>query len=93
MSPEQVSDHVKEMAAKDPERLKRAVLLAAFQRAMYEAFVAHQLSDAEIVGFLTNSLVEMADARGMTEDELTNEIKNCRDIRRLVMSKAEGSVQ
>lgn len=93
MNPEQVTDHVKEMREKDPERFKRAILLAAFQRAMYEAFVAHSMSDDEIIGLLANSLVEMAEARGMTAPDLDKEITRCREIRALVNAKVEGSIQ
>lgn len=93
MNRDHLEDHLNEMRVDNPEKYKRAVLLAAFQRAMYEAFIGHNMSDAEIIGLLANSLVEMAEARGMTAPDLDKEITRCREIRALVMGKAEGSVQ
>lgn len=93
MNQEQMKNHLDSLKAKDPERFDRAVLLAAFQRALYDSFLHHELCDADIIGLLVNSLVEMAEARGMTAPDLDKEITRCREIRALVKAQAEGYVQ
>ena len=84
---------IDEMRAANPDAFIRAQKLTALQKAMYSTFIDLNICDSDIITFLANSLSEMADAAGYTDEQVIQRMAESRQIREFVKSKPQGSVQ